>query len=88
MKNLKLLVVLLLSSYVAAQAPAEKLAAEGQSSPTLTDETGGRVPGSPAMDRAVRCGVYAFKAAGGENVRTEPVPMAASWASGKRGRAH
>src|SRR5262250_2209816 len=48
----------------------------------LTDEIGGRVPGTPAMDRAVQWGVDAFKAAGGENVHTEPTPMTASWSEG------
>jgi len=89
MRQPTLLAILLLSSCLAAQAPADKLLAEGQSSPTLeknlralTDEIGGRVPGTPAMDRAVQWGLNAFKAAGGENVHTEPVPMAASWSEG------
>src|ERR1700756_2288118 len=89
MKILSALPVLLLSSYVFAQSPAEKLVAEGQVSPTLeknlrvlTDEIGGRVPGTPAMDRAEQWGVAAFKAAGGENVHLEPAPMAASWTEG------
>src|SRR5438477_4397055 len=89
MKNLSALMVLLLASYVCAQPPADKLIAEGQKSPTLeknlrvlTDEIGGRVPGTPAMDRAVQWGVDAFKAAGGENVHTEPAPLAASWSEG------
>lgn len=89
MRNLRLLALLLLSSYLAAQTPADKLIAEGQNSPTLeknlralTDEVGGRVPGTPAMDRAVQWGVNAFKAAGGENVHTEPAAMAASWTEG------
>jgi carboxypeptidase Q len=89
MKNLSALTVLLLSSYVFAQTPAEKLVAEGQLSPTLeknlrvlTDEIGGRVPGTAAMDRAEQWGVAAFKAAGGENVHLEPAQMAASWTEG------
>src|SRR5689334_9230056 len=89
MKILSALTVLLLSSYVLAQTPAEKLVAEGQLSPTLeknlrvlTDEIGGRVPGTAAMDRAEQWGIAAFKAAGGENVHLEPAPMAASWTEG------
>jgi hypothetical protein len=57
MRHLKPLALLLVSSYLSAQAPAGKLVAEGQSSPTLeknlralTDDIGGRVPGSPAME--------------------------------------
>lgn len=89
MRILRALALLLLASYAAAQIPAGKLIAEGQQSPTLeknlralTDEIGGRIPGTPAMDRAVQWGVDAFKAAGGENVHTEPVELAASWTEG------
>jgi carboxypeptidase Q len=89
MKILTVLSLLLLSSYLLAQTPADKLVAEGQQSPTLeknlralTDEIGGRVPGTPAMERAVQWGVDAFKAAGGENVHTEPAQLAASWSEG------
>lgn len=48
----------------------------------LTDEIGGRVPGTPAMQRAVDWGVAAFKEAGGENVHTEEFTMPNSWAEG------
>jgi hypothetical protein len=90
MSNLKVLALLLLSSsLVMAQTPAEKLIAEGQSYPTLeknlrvlTDEIGGRVPGTPAMTRAVQWGLDAFKAAGGENVHTEAAPLVNSWTEG------
>lgn len=75
MKNLSALTVLLLSSYVFAQTPAEKLVAEGGLSPTLeknlrmlTDEIGGRIPGTPAMDRAEQRVVAAL--AGGKRGRT------------------
>ena len=80
---------LLLSPYLFAQSPAEKLIAEGQQSPTLeknlhvlTDEIGGRVPGTPAMARAEQWGMDAFKVAGGENVHLEPAQLAASWNEG------
>ena len=89
MRRLRLLALLLLSSYLAAQTPADKLITEAEKAPTLeknlrvlTDEIGGRVPGTPAMDRAEQWGVAAFKAAGGENIRLEPAPMAASWTEG------
>ena len=81
--------LLALPTYATAQTPADRLLAEAQLSPTLeknlralTDEIGGRVPGTAAMDRAVHWGVDAFEAAGGENVHTEPTPMAASWSEG------
>jgi hypothetical protein len=89
MRNLSAFALLFFSCYLLAQSPAEKLIAEGQKSPTLeknlrvlTDEIGGRVPGTPAMERAEQWGVDAFKAAGGENVHTEPAQLAASWTEG------
>jgi Zn-dependent M28 family amino/carboxypeptidase len=48
----------------------------------LTDEVGGRVPGTPAMDKAVAWGVAAFKAAGADSVHTEEFKLPASWAEG------
>src|SRR3954462_4627865 len=48
----------------------------------LTDEIGGRVPGTPAMQRAVDWGVAAFKAAGADSVHTEEFTIPASWAEG------
>jgi Zn-dependent M28 family amino/carboxypeptidase len=48
----------------------------------LTDEIGGRVPGTPAMDKAVGWGVAAFKAAGADSVHTEEFKLPASWAEG------
>jgi len=48
----------------------------------LTDEVGGRVPGTPAMQRAVDWGVAAFKAAGADRVTTEEFTMPSSWAEG------
>lgn len=90
MRLLKFLLVLLLPcASVLAQSPVDKLLHEAQQAPTLeknlhvlTDEIGGRVPGTPAMGRAVQWGMNAFKAAGGENVHTEPVQLAASWTEG------
>jgi hypothetical protein len=90
MAKLRVLAVLLAAScYATAQTSTDKLLQEAQQAPTLeknlhvlTDEIGGRVPGTPAMDRAVQWGVDAFKAAGGENVHTEPARLAASWTEG------
>src|SRR5437879_2065475 len=48
----------------------------------LTDEIGGRVPGTPAMDRAVAWGAAAFKDAGADSVHTESFRMPVSWAEG------
>jgi hypothetical protein len=46
----------------------------------LTDQIGGRVPGTPAMQKAVQWGVDAFKAAGADSVKTEDFSLKASWA--------
>ncbi len=48
----------------------------------LTDEIGGRVPGTPAMQRAVDWGVQMFKAAGADSVHTEEFTIPNSWAEG------
>ena len=48
----------------------------------LTDEIGGRVPGTPAMQRAVDWGVAAFKEAGADGVHTEEFTIPHSWAEG------
>jgi carboxypeptidase Q len=48
----------------------------------LTDEVGGRVPGTPAMQRAVDWGVHAFKVAGADSVHTEEFTIPHSWAEG------
>src|ERR1700686_3851122 len=48
----------------------------------LSQEIGGRVPGTLAMRKAVDWGVAAFKAAGADSVRTENFTIQASWAEG------
>ena len=48
----------------------------------LTDEIGGRVPGTPAMQRAIEWGVQALKAAGADSVHTEEFTIPFSWSEG------
>jgi hypothetical protein len=48
----------------------------------LTDEIGGRVPGTLAMQHAVEWGVQAFTAAGADSVHTEGFTIPNSWAEG------
>ena len=48
----------------------------------LTDEIGGRVPGTPAMQHAVQWGMRSFTAAGAETVHTESFEIPYSWAEG------
>ena len=48
----------------------------------LTDEIGGRVPGTPSMQHAVAWGMQAFTAAGADSVHTEGFTIQASWSEG------
>jgi carboxypeptidase Q len=48
----------------------------------LTDEIGGRIPGTPAMQHAVQWGVQAFNAAGADSVHTEGFTIPVSWSEG------
>ena len=48
----------------------------------LTDEIGGRVPGTLAFQQASAWGIAAFKAAGADSVHTETFTIAQSWAEG------
>lgn len=48
----------------------------------LTDEIGGRIPGTVAMQHAVEWGVQAFTAAGADSVHTEGFTIPNSWAEG------
>src|ERR1700722_20460724 len=48
----------------------------------LSDEVGGRVPGTPAMDRAVEWSVQKLKAAGADSVHTEEFTIPYSWSEG------
>jgi carboxypeptidase Q len=49
---------------------------------TLTDQIGGRVPGTPEMQKAVDWGMAAFKAAGADSVHTEQFTLSAGWSEG------
>jgi carboxypeptidase Q len=48
----------------------------------LTDEIGGRVPGTPAMQHAVEWGVKALTVAGADSVHTESFTIPNSWTEG------
>ena len=48
----------------------------------LTDEIGGRVPGTPQFDKAAQWAIAAFKAAGADSVRTEEFTIPQSWTEG------
>jgi len=91
MKKATLLVLLLcfFSGLGFAQDPADRVITEAlkpsnleSNLERLTDQVGGRVPGTPAMQRAVQWGVEAFKAAGADSVHTEDFTIQASWAEG------
>jgi carboxypeptidase Q len=63
-------------------AEAQKTSALEANLQQLTDQIGGRVPGTPAMQKAVDWGVASFKAAGADSVHTETFSIQASWAEG------
>lgn len=48
----------------------------------LTDEVGGRVPGTLAMQHAVQWGMQAFTAAGADNIHAESFDIPTSWSEG------
>jgi carboxypeptidase Q len=91
MKSTRVFLCLILTLPIAvfSQEPADRVIAEAlKPSPLetnlrhLTDQIGGRVPGTPAMQKAVEWGVAAFKAAGADSVHTEDFTIPASWAEG------
>ena len=61
---------------------ALKPSAVGSNLQRLTDEIGGRVPGTLAMQKAVQWGVEGFKNAGADSVHTEDFTIPFSWAEG------
>jgi len=78
-----------LIALASAQNPVDAVIAEAlKPSPLeknlqqLTDQIGGRIPGTVAMRQAVDWGVAAFKAAGADSVHTENFTIQASWAEG------
>ncbi len=83
-----LLLLLLLSAPALAQNTqrvmdeALKPAPIAENLRVLTDEIGGRVPGTPAAQRGIQWAIDAFRAAGADTVTTEPVPLKVSWAEG------
>ena len=48
----------------------------------LTDEIGGRIPGTPAFDQATQWAIAGFKPAGADSVKVEELTIAQSWAEG------
>src|SRR5206468_2080082 len=48
----------------------------------LTDQVGGRVPGTLAMQHAVQWGMQAFTAAGADSVHAESFEIPNSWSEG------
>ena len=78
------------SALAADHADVAALMAEAEKVPTLranlrelTDEIGGRVPGTPAMEEAVQWGVEKFKAAGADEVHTEEFMIEHGWSEGE-----
>jgi carboxypeptidase Q len=91
MRTTKLVLFLLVTVLaVSAQTAIDRITAEalkpsplGINLEQLTDQVGGRVPGTPAMQAAVQWGVAAFKAAGAEQVHTEEFNIQSGWSEGE-----
>ncbi|RUR04245.1 M20/M25/M40 family metallo-hydrolase [Legionella sp. km772] len=82
-------VLLLVTNLSYAISPLDKVMKQAQKrSPlednvrVLSDEIGGRLPGTPALRRAVDWSVKAFKQAGAEQVFIEPFTMQVGWQEG------
>ncbi|HZQ92312.1 MAG TPA: M20/M25/M40 family metallo-hydrolase [Terriglobales bacterium] len=89
MKRLLICTLLFLSAAALAQMPGERVIEEalkpsplGENLRKLTDEVGGRVPGTPAFDGAIAWAREAFKAAGADSVTTEEFTMPQGWEEG------
>ena len=89
MHRLPLAVALLTLAVFAQTSDSDRLIGEAlKPSPLesnlrhLTDEIGGRIPGTPAMQRAVQWGTENFKTAGADSVHTEDFKLPVSWSEG------
>src|SRR3954471_22796194 len=88
-KTLLLVALLTAAAFAQKKTTPQRLMAEAQKpSPiqenlrVLTDEIGGRVPGTPSMEKAIHWGVDAFKAAGADEVKVESYTIPHSWQEG------
>src|SRR5262249_59656794 len=63
-------------------APALKAPTLEDNLRVLTNEIGGRIPGTPAMEKAMHWGFDNFKAAGADKEQYEPIRMPTSSAEG------
>jgi carboxypeptidase Q len=89
MRRLPLVFLLLALTSLAQNADTDRLITEAlKPSPLesnlrhLTDEIGGRVPGTSAMQRAVEWGRENFKSAGADSVHSEDFKIPVSWSEG------
>ena len=72
--------------HAAAEAVLEQVSHSPTLEPNLRflcDQIGGRMPGTPAMTKAVRWAVDAFREAGVDSVHTEPFVIPNSWREGE-----
>ena len=87
--KLPILLLLILAVPAMAQSAMDRVTDEalkpsllGTNLERLTDQVGGRVPGTPAMQAAVQWGVEAFRVAGADTVHTEDFSIQAGWTEG------
>jgi carboxypeptidase Q len=81
--------IFLLTASLAAQSGMERVMAEAAKPArletnlrVLTDEIGGRVPGTPAMEKAIAWAMAGMKEAGADKVYTEEFSMPSNWTEG------
>src|SRR5215472_7967661 len=89
-KPVLLSVLGLLTAPVLAQSAADRIMTEAmkpsriqESLRVLTDEIGGRVPGTPAMQKAIAWGRDELARAGAKDVKTESFNLPSSWIEGE-----
>src|SRR5438067_7747364 len=83
------IIILLWSALLQAQSRTERIIREAskpspleQNLRVLTDEIGGRVPGTDAMQEALLWGKSAFQAAGADDAKLESFNIPQSWSEG------
>jgi carboxypeptidase Q len=83
------LLPILLAALALAQTPADQIIAEAlKPSPLesnlriLTDEIGGRIPGTAAMQEAIKWGLDGLRIAGADSVHAEEFTIPAHWSEG------
>ena len=89
MKHLVTYILIIYTTFSFANSSINRIMKEAQKPSlleenlrVLSDEIGGRLPGTPVLKRAVDWSANAFKIAGADTVLIEPFPIQVSWQEG------